>query len=189
MSNRAGQQSWLQVFVQNVALLSFLAPLGLRIGWADDPAEERPDLATLIANADGISAEGRPNNYGIGEPARFYLWHDSQGWHLRCTSPKGKAFGYRGHLRLHKANFLAVRPIGVDKREDSYGVNPAKDQLAFKFLTGAKFDGFDFNVKAEADAKIEFELYCFGRKTPKRIFIGGKAANPKAHRFALDADP
>ncbi|MCA9055198.1 MAG: hypothetical protein KDA75_15265 [Planctomycetaceae bacterium] len=173
-----------------LATFTGIVPAGWRYLPADDePDREQPDLATLVANADGIDPSGRPNNYGIGEPSRYYVWHDNQGWHLRCTSPKGKAYGYKGRLRLHKATFLAVRPIGVDKREDSYGVNRAKDELAFKFLTGAQFDGVDFNVKAEDDAKIEFELFCFGKKTPKRIFIGASAGNPKAHQFALDADP
>jgi len=155
----------------------------------DSPELERPDLPTLIANAEGISPDGRPNNYGIGEPARYYVWHDNQGWHVRSTAPKGRLIGFRGAVRLHNAKFLAVRQIGFDKRSDFGGVNEARTEARFKFLTANKFDGFDFNVEGSDDAKIEFELFVNGRKHADRIFIGGKAENPKAFQFAVVADP
>ena len=141
-----------------------------------------------VANAFGAGC-GHRYTRGIGKPARFYVWHDNQGWHLRSTAPKGKLTGFRGNVRLHKAKFLAIRQIGFDKRSDFGGVNEARTEAAFKFLTENKFDGFDFNVESEDGAQIEFELYCAGRKSPKRIFIGGDAANPKGHQFVLTADP
>ena len=181
--------------VRSIAPMSLLLlALGLAPGpvplRADDPPRpERPDLPTLIASADGISPDGRPRNYGLGEPARYYVWHDNQGWHVRCTAPKGKLIGFRGAVRLHNAKFLSIRQIGFDKRSDFGGVNEARTEAAFKFLTANKFDGFDFNVEGTDDAKIEFELFVNGRKHPDRIFIGGKAENPKAFQFAVVADP
>lgn len=156
---------------------------------ADDPPANRPDLPTLVQNADGISAVGRPNNYKLADPARYFVWHDSDGWHLRVTAPRNRSIVFKGAIRLHGAKFLAVRPIGIDKKTDAGSMSPDKTELTFQFTTSGKFDGFDFNLDAADESKIEFELLSFGRKAADRIFIGGKAANPKAYQFALDADP
>jgi hypothetical protein len=164
--------------------------LSSSLGRTDDPSPAAPvDLATLIRNADGISSLGRPQGYKLAQPARYYVWKDSDGWHLRVTAPYKASVSFRGELRLHNAKFLAVRPIGVDKQADGGTVSPDHRQLTFKFLTGGKFDGFDFNLDATDESQLEMELLINGKQLQKRIFIGSDAANPQAAHFAIKAKP
>jgi hypothetical protein len=151
---------------------------------ADDPPAA-PDLATLLANAEGIDPEGRPKNYELADQARFYLWRDDDGWHLRTVGPAKQAHGFRGTVRLHGTKFLKLTPVGLDKRNDSADVNAAGTELTFKFTTSNKFDGVDINLAKADAAHIEFDLLLNGGKSPKRVFIGTAAANPTKHQFAL----
>jgi hypothetical protein len=156
-----------------------------RRGLADDAPAPRPDLEALVANAEGISPVGRPENYSLADQARFFIWQDQAGWHFRTTGPAQRAHGFRGAIRLHGARFQKVIPVGLDNRNDSYQLAPGQREVTFKFATSNKFDGVDFYLDKAASGHVEFEVLLNGGKAPRRIFVGSAAANPKTNHFAV----
>lgn len=176
--SRFSRNSWL-------AILAMACLPGVIQSAGDDAPAAKVDLPTLLSRTEGVNVEGRPNNYELAEQARFYVWHDGDGWHVRTVGPPKIANGFRGTIRLHGTKFLKITPVGLDKRNDEASLSPGKDEFTFKFVTSNKFDGVDFNLDKVEGASIEFEVLLNGGKAPKRVFIGGKAANPKTNHFAI----
>lgn len=166
--------------------IAALSPAGRSRG--DEPPPP-VDLEKLKQNVEGISPEGRPKNYRLGEPARTYIWHDDDGWHIRSSSAGKSMVRFRGTLKLHGAKINAIRPVGLEAKYDKWSVSKEKDVITYDILTADSFDGLDFNLAADKESLIEFETHVGARKNLDRIFIGQKGANPRDLRFALPAAP
>jgi len=134
---------------------------------------------------------GRPEGSIIDQTARFYVWYDDKGWHVRTTAKAGRDF--QGTLKVKDAKIKSCLSIGLTEgkqkgRVDQWKVNGARDELTFQFTTGNKSDGFDFVVEGE-DGQIEFDLSIAGKKNPKAVFIGRGLQHPQEDPFSLPATP
>lgn len=142
--------------------------------------------------AEDLSPIGKPEQDLVQvNNARYYVWHDSTGWHLRTASRAVATFS--GSIKLDGGTFGKLRTIGFETKgsaADRWGVNPDRTELRFEIVTGGSFDGFDFDVRG-SDAQIEFDLKMF--KTPQarpgRIYIGRSGTHPKEATFRFPADP
>jgi hypothetical protein len=67
---------------------------------------------------DGISIEGRPDNFDAGDNGAVYLWHDGRGWHLRTTDRAPGAHHYSGTVTVSPgARFTAFAPVRNEKAD------------------------------------------------------------------------
>lgn len=142
-----------------------------------NPEESRP-----------LNPRGRMDDHPTDKPARYYLWEDVEGWHLRSCSRHVNKF--EGQVRIEQGKFRKLRPIGIDPKgrgADQWVVNKERNELKFRLSTAQLFDGFDFTVEG-LDAELEFELLINGKRMPARIFVGRDGQHPPEAKFSFPAD-
>jgi hypothetical protein len=160
--------------------------------WAQKPAagatrqtESKPDDAPP-------DPRGRPDEEFIRVPQRYYAWHDAEGWHLRTAAQGNALRKFHGTIKLTGGTFNKLREIGLERKgkyADVSKVSADRTKIEFTIYTSSSFDGYDFTVKGDLDARVEFELHRGGRDFPREIFIGEAGKHPQSVKFSFPADP
>jgi hypothetical protein len=151
---------------------------------AAQPQETTPEEQPL-------NPRGRPDEKFVKVPQRFYVWHDAEGWHLR-TAAQQNIRKFHGTITLKGGTFNKLREIGLERKgkyADASKVSADRTKIEFTIYTSTSFDGYDFTIKGDADARVEFELHRGGRDFPKEIFVGGEGQHPPGVKFGFPADP
>ena len=103
-----------------------------------------------------VSVQGKPTMLKTGGAAGDYLWHDSNGWHLRVTHP--------GHA---KVTFTG-----------------RKKTLTYKFYNYGYIDGIDF--KTACAQRLGISAAVNGHKlSTSRIWLGRHGRHPLENRFVV----
>jgi len=133
---------------------------------------------------------GRPEGSIVDQTARYYVWYDKQGWHVRTTAKVGRTFN--GAIRVKDAKIKSCVAIGLKndgkKSTDAWKVNQARSELKFAFRTGRMSDGFDLAIDGD-EGQLEFELLIDNLSHPKAVFIGEGLQHPSESPFSLPAAP
>ena len=140
--------------------------------------------------AQALDPWNRPEGSIVDQTARYYVWYDGDGWHLRSTAKGLRTFS--GTVRVKEAKIKSCVPVGLSDgkqkgKPDAWRVNEKRSELTYRFRTAAKSDGFDIAV--EGEGTIEFELAIDGEQKPQAIFVGEKKRHPQASPFVLAAKP
>ena len=124
-----------------------------------------------------------------GGSARYFLWYDSQGWHVRTTAPRVRRF--KGTISVDGGTIASAVPAGLKEKQklkDAYRVGADRKQLNFEFVTGSAADGFDFRIEGD-EAELSFDLTIEGQSRPRAVFIGRDQGHPAKIPFTLPAKP
>jgi hypothetical protein len=154
---------------------------------ADDEPAADVEISQSI-DGEPLNPQGRFSDDLTGQPSRYYVWRDVEGWHLRTASQRNRLSKFMGSIVLHGGTFSKLRPVGLERRgggADDWTVAEDRSQVEFEIQTTSSFDGFDFTVSD--DAYITFDLTIGNRKYPKRIFIGRDGQHPAETKFTLPA--
>lgn len=132
----------------------------------------------------------RPAGSIVDQTARYYVWYDKQGWHLRATAKGLRTFS--GTIGINQGKIKSCVPVGLkDGKQkgipDIWKVNDARSQLSFRFRTAQKSDGFDLMV--EGDGRLKFDLRIDNQPKPAATFIGAGKQHPGQMPFTLPAAP
>jgi len=158
---------------------------------AQEPAKKAKKKAASRAQPVVLDPLDRPEGAIHDQTARYYLWYDKEGWHLRATAKGARIFS--GTIRLKDAKIKSCVPIGLSDGKqkgfvDAIKFNDARNELKFSFRTANLSDGFDLAVDGE-EGQIQFELQIDTKKNPKAIFIGRGRQNPDSNPVILPAMP
>ena len=142
------------------------------------------------AKAQQVDPWNRPEGSIVDQTARYYVWYDGTGWHIRSTAKGLRTF--HGTVRTTGAEIKSCVPVGLSDgkqkgKPDVWRVNDKRSELTFRFRTAAKSDGFD--IKLEGDGTVEFELQIDDEQKPQAIFVGEKKRHPAKSPFSLPAKP
>lgn len=145
---------------------------------------DHPNDNTFQINRDRESHryyEGKPTRYMPGLSQGDYIWHDSNGWHVR-TSTFVTDRRYTGEIRTD-GEIYDVKAIDREG-SDRVRVDSKRDIIRFNFYTASGIDGLDFRVK---DARyIEFNLMLDGQPIERsRVYIGRDNAHPNDNQFRI----
>jgi hypothetical protein len=166
-----------------VALAMLLPHVGFAQSAAKGPKAKSKPAKTL-------DPWGRPEGSIVDQLARYYVWYDREGWHLRTTAKVGRSF--QGVIRVKDAKIKSCVSIGLKndgkKSTDAWKVNEARTELKFAFKTGKLSDGFDLAIEGD-EGQVEFELLIDNQKKPKAVFIGEGLQHPADSLFSLPAVP
>jgi hypothetical protein len=168
-------------------LLLLLSGMAAR---ADDESTTEVEVSLSI-DGEPLNPQGRFSDDLTGQPPRYYVWRDVEGWHLRTASQNNRLIRFTGSIALQGGTFSKLRTVGLERRgsaADTWTVSDDRTQVEFEILTTSSFDGFDFTV-SEQDAYITFDLMMGKRKFPKRIFIGREGQHPAETEFTVPAAP
>lgn len=155
------------------------------------PCDSQETRAGASSPAETPDPRGRPDEKFVKVPQRYYVWHDAEGWHLR-TAAKTNLRKFHGTITLKGGTFNKLREIGFERKgkyADSSKVSADRTKIEFTIYTSTSFDGYDFTIKGDPDARVEFELHRGGRDFPKEIFIGGEGKHPPGVKFEFPGDP
>lgn len=161
--------------------------------WAegeDEPGEPAAEFAVDL-EGEPIDPSHRFSDDLTKFPARYYVWYDDEGWHLRSTTPKN-VFKFEGKITVDGGTFGRMRTVGFERRgryADSATASPDRTSIEFTIFTSTAFDGFDFTVNG-SDARVTFEELKIGRRVYRnRIFVGEEGQHPKETTFSFPAEP
>lgn len=141
-----------------------------------------------------LDVTGRPEG-GLAakhgaKSARYYVWYDKQGWHLRSTA--GGTRRFHGTVRVKDGKIASVLSVGLKgdgkKSQDAWRVDSARKELAFDFRTSTASDGLDIKIDGD-QAELEFDLLIDNQKRPQRVFLGRKEQHPAELPLKLKSVP
>jgi hypothetical protein len=169
------------------ARAGFLALLSA-VALATTAAGEEPKYSL-----EDLSPVGKPESFKRGQPSRYAVWFDDDGWHVRTTSGEKGPHAFAGMIEIIGGKMTSMTIVGIEatkKKEADTGTwNAQKTMFKFNLKTGAGHtDGFDLKVSDKSTA-LKFTLTSGGDETPAKVFIGAKGAHPKAATFYLPARP
>jgi hypothetical protein len=170
------------------ALLSGAVLLG-SLGLADDDAATQTG-ESLSIDGEPLNPRGRYSDTLVRQTPRYYVWQDTEGWHLRTASQRGRLIRFQGTIKVTGGTISKLREVGLERRgsgADTWTVSEDRTQVEFEIATTSSFDGFDFTITG-ADAQLEFDLSMGKRQFPKRIYIGRDGQHPAETKFTLAAN-
>src|SRR4051812_42036755 len=104
------------------------------------------------ARAGEPEPHGKPAGLEAGPPARWYVWHDKSGWHVRTTI-KSKEHEFEGTVRVVGGAINHVHAAKLEnkgKAKDWWALSEGNKLVALKLKTDGGMDGFDFEVGPSA---------------------------------------
>jgi hypothetical protein len=137
----------------------------------------------------GLDPEGRPAAFDKVQGARYAVWRDHQGWHLRTSSDR-RAHHYKGQIRVEGGSVEQVSSYRSEKIAPAarWKLKPNKQELAFNFKSNEPLDGIRFRVSPGA-SRVVFALELDSETEPYLVYIGQKNQFPEVLPMSLPAWP
>jgi hypothetical protein len=155
-------------------------------------AAESGATLTKAKNGEPLSAKGKPKTDSFTDKAaRFFVWNDDDGWHLRTASHNGVA-KFEGTIESSDGQFGKLRPIGLEskgKAADAWQADAARKKIEFRIHTGGSFDGFDFSLPRNDPGTLTFTLKIAEKERPGRVFVGREMQTPAELPLVLPGAP
>jgi len=129
--------------------------------------------------------KGRPAGFQAGLPDGFWIWRDSNGWHLRVTHDEKTRKVFSGSItatdRLRSIRFRTEPGDTLVRSADGRSA-------AFRFTNYGGVDGIDFAAGCSQD--VIFRLAIGGAKAdPVLIRLGSEQQNPASNPFTITRTP
>jgi hypothetical protein len=169
-------------------------PVVTLMATAAQKAQKKPaNNKAAKKSAEPVDPSGRPEGALAAKlgakSARYYVWRDKQGWHIRTTANGTRRF--HGTVRVKDGTIASCIPVGLkdrQKTQDAWRVEPKRKELAFDFKTSSAADGLDIQIDG-ADAELEFDLLIENEKKPRAVFLGKAQQHPSEVPFRFKAAP
>ena len=176
-----------------VATVSLLAAVGtaaavLAPGAADaaTPSTTASKAPSAVAKACDETAwqakvQGRPA-FHPGAAGGDYVWHDTNGFHLRVTHHGTEKVVYSGQILASAA--MRLDPVHLEGRD--FAVLSADHRyLTFRFYNYGRTDGVNFHTDCAAALQVRF-LHANGHPiSTQRVNLGAKSAHPAKVPFLV----
>lgn len=137
------------------------------------------------SRAEELNPRGQPDGVRGNQTRCYFVWEDSEGYHVRFTSELRHRFS--GEVRVASGSILkpaGVRDGAADKNETWWGLSDKAQTLKFDLQTRKTLDGLDFKLGNRVKS-AEFLLKIDGEEDPARIFVGSKSISPKKAAFTV----
>jgi hypothetical protein len=134
----------------------------------------------------GISVEGRPR-FDAGDTGAAYIWHGSDGWHLRTTDAVNVPHHYAGTIAVSPdASVTSLRAVRLEPNDHVWLTGD--NVVHYDLTTYTGVDGLDFTVSScdpnHRDETLHFDLVYNGyRQDPARIKLGPNKLHPPSADF------
>jgi hypothetical protein len=167
-----------------------IAGIAAPAAYADDSATASPTptpvSSSTAAPACGaglpVWVQGRPKLLHAGGAAGDYLWHGSDGWHLRVTHHTRSKKVFTGVI-------VASEPITFarvkDETRDAVKLSDDKKKLVFRFVNYGGLDGVDFTDACAMHTHFAFAISGH-RATRNQIYVGAHSARPGRVPFTIN---
>jgi len=155
------------------------AALATSVAYADTTPV--PSSSSSTCGALPTWVQGMPAHLKAGAATGDYLWHDSNGWHLRVTHATK-------HQKVFTGTITATSPITFarvrDERHDKTTLSADKKKLTFRFVNYGGIDGVDFGDACATSTHFAFAID--GHKASRnQIYIGRHSSRPGTNPFTI----
>ena len=162
---------------------NFLAAAALALGAVTAPAAlaASPASAACATGAWSPTAAGRPASLSPGSAQGVYLWHDSDGWHLRATHPGTSRVVFTGVI--DSSGGISSVKRALESNDVAYEASGSR--IKFTFKNRGHIDGIDFVV----GCSNRFTVSANVNGSPianTSAFLGSGSVNPTSVPFALE---
>ncbi|MBO3752672.1 hypothetical protein J5X84_42045 [Streptosporangiaceae bacterium NEAU-GS5] len=128
--------------------------------------------------------QGRPTGFGIHSKSGDYLWHASDGFHVRFTQKRAVAHTYSGVITV-SAPVVGFKVVKLEK-QDHVSLSADKMTITFSIVNHGLIDGFDFKT-ACADSLTVSELKIGAKSQPlSRVYLGKHRVHPSTIPFTVN---
>lgn len=159
---------------------------------AQEPAATNAPKLSVAKSGEPLSAKGKPKTDSFTDKAaRYFVWHDDEGWHLRSASNAGLV-KFEGAIESSDGQFGKLRPIGLEskgKNPDVWQADAARKKIEFRIFTAGSFDGFDFSLPRNDSGTLTFTLKIGDKDRPARVFVGREMETPTELPLVLKSAP
>lgn len=139
--------------------------------------------STMIQAQRGPDPEGQPTMLREGALASYWIWHDSDGYHLRTTTAHDRRI-FSGRIEFSGGNGWA-RAYQLKPNDE---VKLTNQGFAFHLATERNLNGFDFRMDYGTQATLALELdNDKGPKVLEHVFVGQNNAHPISNPFTISA--
>lgn len=126
--------------------------------------------------------QGQPDKFDPGDTGGVYMWHDTNGWHLRVTHATDDKSVFSGRIAT-TGHLVDVHAVSLEKT-DSLHVGADGHTITFRFENYGRLDGFDFHTQCAPSITLSFARA--GHRLPAdRVFIGDHKTNPAHVPFRI----
>jgi len=175
--------------IKRVRQIATLGIVGLALTATPIIATSGPAAGTTTPTCQQITddhwpnwVQGRPDGIDPHTTAATYMWHDSDGWHIRVTHHGDNRRTFSGQLTT-KGNFSKVSAVRLEKG-DQFQVSPDKHSITFLFKNYGGIDGVNFHTQCAPSIKFAFQSD--GKTTPpSHIVIGKHNRHPRNNPFTI----
>ena len=130
------------------------------------------------------TAQARPATLAPGSAAGMYMWHDSDGWHVRVTHPGNAKVKFTGLIDSVGTGPFDVAAVATESN-DLVIVNPAAGRIRFRMENRGRIDGFDF--KAGCVKRFSVNAQIDGAPIGNsKVFLGAGSVNPTSVPFVME---
>ena len=126
---------------------------------------------------------GRPDGFDPGDLGGVYLWHDTNGFHLRVTHHGDDKAVFSGEIGTPRGTLTDVTGVQLEKN-DRFTVGPQGHHLNFRFNNYGHDDGLDFRTKCAPTITFAFKRAA-NTLPAERVFLGDQKAHPASDPFSI----
>jgi hypothetical protein len=147
------------------------------------PAAASPADCDRAPLADRV--QGQPAGFDAGDKGGDYLWHDTNGFHLRVTHRGDDRAVYTG--AIHSPTPMRIDPVRLETG-DAAQLSADHRTLTFRFADYGHIDGVDFHTDCAPRLHVG-DLSVGGQPLPaQRVYLGANRTHPATVPFTLRRD-
>jgi len=154
--------------------------LGLGIAALSAPASAADSTSCSTGNLPAV-VEGDPG-VKAGQAAGAYLYHDSEGFHVRVTHPSTRKLDVV--VRVDATSFSNIKPVNLE-RADTITMTGDGHTLAFRFVNYGKIDGVDFSADCSKSVRVDVR-FNGDRATTRQVKLGAHRTSPTSVPFTIE---
>lgn len=159
-----------------LAVTAALAPVAL----SATPASAAPCPTGTWSS----TAQGRPATLAPGSARGLYLWHDSDGWHVRVTHPGNNKVRFTGLIDSVGTGPFDFATVATESN-DIVALNPFAGKIKFRMENRGRIDGFDFKVGCVKRFSVSAQIDG-APIANSQVFLGAGSANPTSVPFVME---
>jgi hypothetical protein len=156
------------------------------LAFATPASATTPTAAACDKTPWEAKVQGAPAGFGAGSPSGDYLWHNTNGFHLRVTHA-------HSDLRVYSATITSSAPLRMERVRlegaDVAKLSANRRTIVFVFANHGYVDGIDFHTDCATRLTVS-RLHIGNRNLDRhRVFLGAAKAHPAAVPFVVHRMP
>jgi hypothetical protein len=129
-----------------------------------------------------LRVQGRPHHLDGGDRGGVYVWHDTNGFHLRVTHRTTERVVFSGVVTSSAP--MRMEPVKLEYGDVAH-LSPDHRDIAFAFSNHGHIDGIDFHTDCARTLTVSHLYADVRRLSANRVYLGATKVNPAHVPFVV----